>query len=187
MTRRRTIPCVGVVSVACVLAAAQPDRTPDREPVDQGVGDVGLGRGRVMPLDLRKPTGFDRVFRLPESPWRTERFARQSGALIAVFPRSTYTRWRGADIATIPPGTVFYIGRENELFGVAPDEVADGASTTAAVPVDRAANGPGPVRPDRSARAPAPGLRPVPAAAQSMWGDEGYRVRRLAELIDLSS
>ena len=55
-------------------------------------------------VDMRTPSGFDRVYEVLDSPGL---LARRSGSLTAVFPRSVYA---GNGTPLIPPGTVFYIG-----------------------------------------------------------------------------
>jgi hypothetical protein len=95
-------------------------------PVEQGVGDVGPASRslRVAPLDLRQPSDFDRVYRIPSGvgpgvgrggllapPGPGDRFARVNGAVTAVFPRSQYTVTSRGLVPDVPAGTVFYIGR----------------------------------------------------------------------------
>lgn len=86
----------------------------DLKAVDPNVGDRGplATSFREASLDLRQPTNFDRVYRVPGNE---ERFMRASGALYAVFPRSIYVQTRSGSIATIPDGTVFYIGAPSFL------------------------------------------------------------------------
>ena len=76
-------------------------------PVQPGVSDVGpLATSlRVVPLDLRQESDFSRVYQIDR-----ERFARQAGGLIAIFPRSVYIATPSGVVADIPPGTIFQIG-----------------------------------------------------------------------------
>jgi hypothetical protein len=77
--------------------------------LDPGREDVGaLATSiRLEPLDLRVPTGFQRVYEVPGSDGE---LMRGNGALFAIFPRSSY-RWIEGQLApTVPPGTVFHIG-----------------------------------------------------------------------------
>lgn len=86
-------------------ATAGPLR-PRLEMIDAGVEDRGgIEKSfRVMPLDLRLPTGFTGVFRVPGS---ADRMMRGNGALFAVFPRSQYRRF-GNTLLPIPPADVHY-------------------------------------------------------------------------------
>ena len=86
-------------------AVAQP--SVPYEEVDPGRADASALNDslRLVPIDLRTPTGFDRVFRLP-TVVGGEMFARMDGGLTAVFPRSEY----GFGQALIPAGTTWYIG-----------------------------------------------------------------------------
>ena len=116
--------CVGlwiVAGMACALPAgtlAQPSNDPntfqDLTPVDPGRADVGPLQvsTRVLQPDLRAPTGFDRVYRLPKSSGALgeDQFFRSSGALTAVFSRSQYLPGAPGNGALIPPGTTFRIG-----------------------------------------------------------------------------
>ena len=86
--------------------------------VDQGTEDMGpLARSsRMSRIDLRMPSGFDRVYRVESSTLgdaAPARYARVSGALVAIFPRSEYaTSERGTSIL-VPAGTVYAIGAES--------------------------------------------------------------------------
>lgn len=98
------------------------------ERVDQTVSDINPLRFSLYSLgtDLRAPTGFEAVFRIP-NPASTlyrptsgstagggadERLARISGALTAVFPRSDYFVKEETGLqAKVPADTVYYIGR----------------------------------------------------------------------------
>jgi hypothetical protein len=89
---------------------------PGFEKIDQGSADVGpLNLDmRVQPYDLRNPMDYDAVYRALASDGHggtSEYFARMSGAVTAVFPRSSYTPLpKGGISVDIPAGTVFYIG-----------------------------------------------------------------------------
>jgi hypothetical protein len=86
------------------------------EPVDPGVGDrdpLSLSF-RTIDVGLHQPMNFEQVFRIT-GPLGTlgadeEYFARISGGMYAVFPRSVYAPTRQGEVALIPAGTVFYIG-----------------------------------------------------------------------------
>ncbi len=107
------VTAVGGLGGAAGVAGAQsssPD--PRLKPVEAGVADRGplSSSGRVVPADLRLPIGFDRVYKLESASRRRplgDMFARQSGGVTAVFPRSQYSEAGGAEI---PAGTTYYIG-----------------------------------------------------------------------------
>lgn len=77
--------------------------------VDPGRQDVGAlaTSFRLEPLDLRVPTGFQRVYEVPGSDGE---LMRGNGALFAVFPRGSYRWVEGKAAPTVPPGTVFHFG-----------------------------------------------------------------------------
>lgn len=174
--------------------------------VDQGVGDLNplQTSNRLVPQDLRQPTGWDRVYRLSGDPMKNNGsglFARIDGGITAVFPWSTYAVSRKGDLVPrVPPGTTYYIG------GV-PQSVLGGTSSITPPPpdaeksfnfVDRSA------RPVAAADRPAQqadnsiatSARPVlrgeatpdqpavnPSKPPSIWTSESYRRARLEELI----
>ena len=92
------------------------------QPVEQGLADLGplSISTRMLPLDLRQPQGFERVYRvpgstrglgaLPSGPTSDDYYARVNGAITAVFPRSDYVVTKSGIHPAIPGGTVFYIG-----------------------------------------------------------------------------
>ncbi|RLS67468.1 MAG: hypothetical protein DWH97_00635 [Planctomycetota bacterium] len=79
------------------------------EAIDAGRDDLGghATSFRLMPLDMRLPTSFQRVYRVPGDE---SKLMRGNGALFAVFPQSAYRRANGQDVPQVPPGTVFHIG-----------------------------------------------------------------------------
>lgn len=90
---------------------------PMRDPlvlVDQGREDVGaLGTSlRLQGVDMRLPTGFQRVYRVPG---RDDLLMRGNGALFAIFPESVYRDTRNGRVALAPPGTVYSIGMPGAL------------------------------------------------------------------------
>lgn len=102
---------VGEASLGAGWFAQTPAVDPLR-PIDAGVADRGpLSRSqRVVPFDLRAPSGFDRVYAVETA----EGFAyeRRSGALRAVFDQSVYVAGAFGPTPVIPPGTVFKIGAD---------------------------------------------------------------------------
>lgn len=91
------------------LAMAQVAAQPPLKPIDHSVADVNelAASLRDFSVDLRLPLGFQQVYEMPHQPGM---LMRMSGAVYAVFPNSTYARTPVGPLATIPPGTVFYIG-----------------------------------------------------------------------------
>ncbi len=82
---------------------------------------------RVLPVDMRLPTAFQSVYRLPTGGPFSGPFGgpfggpvgatssdasmmRGNGALFAVFPRSLYRRTVAGNIPLTPAGTVYHIG-----------------------------------------------------------------------------
>lgn len=78
-------------------------------PVDPGRQDTGpmAESLRLLPFDLRHPTGFDQVYRVPGQEGM---FMRMDGGLTAIFPKGVYSQTPFGDLPEVPPGTVFHIG-----------------------------------------------------------------------------
>ncbi len=99
---------VALAALACALgphAAGQ-----ELQRVEEVWGDAGpLNTSlRSLDIDMRQPSNFEHVYRVPGSG---DLLTRMDGSLAAVFPRSVYaSRRRGGVVPVIPPGTVFYIG-----------------------------------------------------------------------------
>ncbi|MCC6970641.1 MAG: hypothetical protein IT434_10515 [Phycisphaerales bacterium] len=190
-------PVAGVVTIVAALGGLGLSPAlrvePPLEPVPQGTVDANplAAPANVQPLDLRLPLGFDRVFRVVE-PGRSmlnQRYARSSGAITAVFPRSQYTPTRDGVIPEIPAGTIFYIGGlPDDLFSSPPPAIRRGptyvdrsvravpsAAESAASPAETPAR-----LGDRVARREIV-ERPAPV---SIMTDEGFRQARVCELID---
>lgn len=116
---------LSLISVGAVSIAGAQTMTPAQslQPVDATYADVNPLRTstRVLRPDLRSPTGFDRVYRVPGSTRGISvpgtiasgqpKFERISGALSAVFSASEYTKDEDGHILPVTPtGTVYYIG-----------------------------------------------------------------------------
>lgn len=125
------------VGVAGGLATGQPSRSawPQFREVEPGFGDVDplrVGQREISLYDQRQPVGFHDLYEL--SGFGGERvYARRSGAVTALFPRSVYAQTRQGDVALIPPGTVFVIGepdpRTLEQFGITGRSGSGGGGT----------------------------------------------------------
>jgi hypothetical protein len=83
---------------------------PELRSLEQGTEDRGGFNAsfRMLPLDLRVPTGFDAVYLVPGD--EDGRMMRGSGALFAVFPQSAYRRTVFGTVPIAPADTVFHIG-----------------------------------------------------------------------------
>lgn len=130
--------------------------------VEAGHADVSelAAPGRLLPSDLREPTDFQAVYRLtrrgPAGEYHS--FARASGGITAVFPRSVYVPTAGGLSADIPPGTVFYIGAIPDADDPQPDRARQAFNR----------------------------VQPVQAGTEPERGilsDEAYRRRRIDELV----
>jgi len=127
-TRTPTRPAAALAAVLALAASAgaqapgqRPQPGSGLVPVEQTVGDVGpLRHGlRLAPVDLRSPSGFDNVYRLPGSSHGVpggivtpgDQLVRANGAVTAVFSRSQYSVTKSGLLPDIPAGTVFRIGR----------------------------------------------------------------------------
>ena len=210
----RSIPHISAallgISLAGPFAAAQPTNWRTLQPVEPGVGDLSplSASSRFLPVDLRQPTGFERVFRVPGSSRgvnslgvsdSNDRFARVSGGITAVFPRSEYIETKKGIRPGIPVNTIFYIG-DSPLSALplptAPRELsANAAPNDASLQLPTFLSGPVSavarqadmrVRPadELSFREDARPLRPdAPLPARNIFSDEQYRRARVRALL----
>lgn len=172
--------------VPCVRAQTAPLR-----PVDPMVADTGplSVSARRLPADLRVPTGFDQVYRVPGGGGG-DLFARMNGGITAVFPRSTYApAGSGGALVEIPPGTVFYIGGLPSRFAPAPPRAAQASRR-----VDLSALRP--ARPfvprgrrDHAAKGADEDHTPDLGTVRDpgVFDDETFRARRIADLLDVAA
>jgi hypothetical protein len=117
MAARIAILGLGIAATAAAgqYGLWQPPSLQGLKRVEEGVSDVGpLGASqRLVPMDLRVPTGFEGVYEFQrERRWDKPEtmYMRVSGGMAAVFPRSVYVEAGGGLIPEIPAGTVFLIG-----------------------------------------------------------------------------
>jgi hypothetical protein len=110
---------LAIASIACIAGSSLAQQPAGGfQAVDQGYADVGPLRvsSFSLPADLRSASGFDTVYRVPGAGsgvrgiGNSNQFARISGGLTAVFPRSEYVATKDGTLVILPPGTVFYIG-----------------------------------------------------------------------------
>jgi hypothetical protein len=145
--------------------------------IDEGGADRGplSDSQRVAPVDLRVPTGFQGVYQFdrPTPFGKPEAmFARTSGGLTAVFPRSVYVESRGGLVPEIPAGTVFMIGK--------PVTAASQAPARPPLAVDLSVSGQGePVRLRPAVVRDAPRTEPL-----TIWTSERLRQQRLGRLLE---
>ena len=156
--------------------------------LDPHVGDMGPGTCslREPRADLRQPCAFERVYALPGVNQSLVRF---DSGIAAVFARSEYTQTRRGVVATIPAGTVFYIGKlPDSLTKIVPATAKSGLSAASPAVFSAAADR----VPSGSSAATAQAKRvelradklpeAVPQVA-SIWGGEAERSKRLDQLL----
>lgn len=180
---------IGICVLTCPLGLGQDAKRPVMKPVDAGVADMGplSGPGRVVSPGLRKPSNYDRVYELELNGKKL--FARQNGATVAVFPRSSY-QWIGGTVEpVVPAGTTFYLnGLPDEVRTVSPQEASEnyaGRALELAKPVkshdtrvDLSA------APSSAKDQPVLRFRSPETSDAGLWQSESYRVQRTCELID---
>lgn len=175
-------------------------------PVDQETADLGdlNTSNRLIPMDLRQPLDFGRLY---EAPDNSGRLMRVSGGLGAVFPRSEYAASAGFTFPLIPAGTEFFIGpmpiTAPSTAPTGPDAIsnvidgrldlaANGMTTNRVEATDRSAfnrihasAGPGftlqELLTGRANDNLAPGEK---ALTPSVWSSERYRRGRIAALLE---
>lgn len=212
---RRAQPCVpicGALALLTPIALAQErlgqprpfgqDRPPLRV-MDAGVNDVSAlaASTRLIPADLRAPMDFDRVFQITGPGGRLETrpadlnsqngsgvFARVSGGLSYVFPRSTYIHTRLGDLPTLPPGGHYQLGLPGQEHlgrpGGSVGPMSRAVSAQAATPVLATPM----LTTTRQDEPPIPSQTQAAllerTAPKSLWTDEAYRRTRVNALLD---
>ena len=110
MRRIHAFIMIMVAPLASLQAFGQDDvETSTLQIVDQTVADVSDLSASLRAIDpgLSRPSGFDRVYRVPGND---DLVMRANGGLYAVFPHSRYDFGPAGPVAVVPDGTVFYIG-----------------------------------------------------------------------------
>jgi len=107
------MPNLAAIGVLALLAAVP---QPELREVDEGFEDVSplASPTHQKPKDLRKPSGFDKVYEIT-TPTGETAFVRIDNGLVAIFNRSDYLA--GTDVAFIPPNTRFHIGTQDIING----------------------------------------------------------------------
>lgn len=107
-----------MMAVTVITSMAVAQSPPLR--VEQGIADVdsnALIRVDTW-VDYRQEIGWESVFRLESTDrfgQQSVMFARRSGAVSAVFPRSVYSWTEQGPLIDVPPGTVFHFGAMEDL------------------------------------------------------------------------
>jgi len=191
---------------------------PDLQRVDPGVEDVGPQQIslRSFEVDLRSPLGFDLIYEgMRHDPYAGpfapgQRYlTRSSGAVNAVFPRSSYVPTRAGYAPEIPAGTIFYIGdpaealrgptshapgfgnqaRGQRVQGADPRGARSRASAQiVGSAVDSRLDLSMPAEPAEAPRKDQTQVEPSPPEPamriMSIWGNDTYRSERVKRLIE---
>jgi hypothetical protein len=98
--------------IAYFILVLQPVKQVELIPVDAGYEDRGALSDslRVIPLDLRQDTSFEKLYRVAGSDGV---YVRKAGGLRAVFKNPTYFDSEVGLIPLLPAGTVYSIGELN--------------------------------------------------------------------------
>ncbi len=163
------------------------------ERLDETRQDIGPLRTSLamQPTDLRQPLGFDHVYRLPGGEDGSERLARISGGLAAVFPRSTYRTTEKGQLALVPPGTIFYLG--SLPAGSAPSPAVSAAIHDLRYPSQRTEAGDVErvlgidTRVSDSPQATPPQVVMTEKAPRGIMTDEAYRATRVRTLLQMAA
>lgn len=178
---------VFVVTSACAFGALAQNQNPKMQAIDQGVADTGplSVSERLMPKDLRVPSAFERVYRL--SGKHSGQYARISGAITAVFPRSQYVLTDEGEVPVIPAGTIFYVGGLPQDRRLTPEITFRRASNyfdTSARVLPDAPGAPRDFLPYSRNPPTVPIASALPVGKSSIFTDEMYRRMRVADLLN---
>jgi hypothetical protein len=200
-----------VTVVALLQASVVMAQQPPGEPIEPGIEDRGpLSESlRIIQPGLAQPQHFEQIYRIigPEG----EMLMRASGGLYAVFPRSDYAFTEQGPLATVPPGTVFYIGSlppqylPKRQLGPLPEDliVAERLDGRSGLPIDTQIDVESEGLPYErhplgrlAVRAIIPPTWPDPhspgdgadsSASQTIVNDEAYRAQRVRELMSMAA
>lgn len=207
VARMVTSVVAGVLCVAASPSMAQQSL----ERVEEIWGDSGpLNQSlRQLPFEMRRPSGFEHLYRVPGSK---NLLTRMDGSLAAVFPRSVYSSSPNGVVPLIPPGTVFYVGslpeESRHQWGTKPvvggsNLRTAGRSSLAGQPSSASMFKPRPktwpinrslavrtpvVRIDPARVLSSRASEPLPdQSKRTIWSDEFYRRNRLKQLLGVVS
>jgi len=180
-----------LLSMAMVLLALQPAGSPPGKVVEAGTTDVSplIRSMRVEPLDLRVDDQSAKVYELRVDSrligvQGDVMHARRTGNLTAYFPLSTYIATEQGTRATVPPGTVFWIGDPPATWGSSQPESLYGGDR-ADLSADFKWTGDQPETPDASAWRDAGAARRVGETRYvTIWTSEVIRRSRAEARLD---
>lgn len=174
-----------VILATASLAFSQPGTGAGRQPgrgTTQGLGDTDpLAKDLGSNSEANTGQGFGTVYELPRRRGMPRRFARVDGAVVAVFPYSTYEWTPFGEVATLPPGTVYYVGANwlSRLMAPVHATATPGlleVATSVDLLTDPSTTSEVDLRAKPDAGAPTP-------HADSIWTSETYRRQRLRALL----
>ncbi len=191
---------------ASMLGAAPQTKPPEKappefQPVDQGIADTSRlsSSYRDMGIDLRAPVNFERLYKVDArsrllknvpgaSGWRGGAYARAHGGIVAVFPQSAYRNvGKDLELIEVPPGTIFTLADSSRMTHVETDDSLDSTR-----PSTRLYGKPIVNRIEEPTASREPAMFPTQArhinsdepTTLSIWTDEDFRQRRVANLLD---
>jgi len=202
LQRRCVLACCGVFATTFATSPATSQLKNQNQPalreVDQQVqGRNDLAASTRKPFsDLRVPLNFDRLYEVDSSAIRSRAgiqgraFARVSGGLVAVFPRTDNRRLApGVEVVSVPPGTVYLFADTATWTGMTTDRSRTSSPNSL---VQRIEQPPLPANP--FANPPLKQASEVDSLAQTkddivpsgptIWTNEQWRAGRVGALLD---
>jgi hypothetical protein len=195
---------IGTLLFASPQASSQSQQQNLNQPalreIDQSVeGRNDLATSTRKPFsDLRLPLNFDRLYEVDSAAIRSRAgiqgraFARASGGLIAVFPRTDNRRLApGVEFVGVPPGTVYLFSDTARLTGMTTDRSCTSSPNPLVQRIEQQ-----PLRANPFARPPSPAKQVSHADAMAqtkdevvpsgptIWTNEAWRARRVGALLD---
>lgn len=168
--------------------------------IDQSVeGRNDLAVSTRKPFsDLRLPMNFDRLYEVESSAIRSRAgiqgraFARASGGLIAVFPRTDNRRLApGVEIVSVPPGTVYLFADAARLTGMTADRSRTSSPNSLVqrieqqpLPANPFANPPARVKQASERDTLAQTKDEILPSGPTIWTSEAWRAGRVGALLD---
>jgi hypothetical protein len=184
-------------------AASQAPRNlnqPALREIDQQVqGRNDLAASTRKPFsDLRLPLNFDRLYEVDSSAIRSRAgiqgraFARASGGLVAVFPRTDDRRLApGVNLVGVPPGTVYLFADTATWTGMTTDRSRTSSPNSLVqrieqppLPGNPFANPPPPVKRASESDALALTKNDIVPSGPTIWTNEQWRAGRVGALLD---
>ena len=203
---RCVLACCGVLATtfATPHATSQQQNQNLNQPalreVDQQVqGRNDLAASTRKPFsDLRLPLNFDRLYEVDSSAIRSRAgiqgraFARASGGLVAVFPRTDNRRLApGVEVVSVPPGTVYLFADTATWTGMTTDRSRTSSPNSLVqrieqqpLPANPFANPPVPAKQVSEADALAQTKDDIVPSGPTIWTNEQWRAGRVGALLD---